>query len=668
MPKTVAKMAPVEIKNKRKLSTGKANPPAKRIKGNKSEFKAIKRKEPEDENENQENDEDKLGAGEEDENEPNDKPKTSPGRKAYKPNSDIIREAEKNQENNEDMLDAGEGDENQEEKPNDKPKTNSKEAHQKQKEIRAERKAHKPNSDMIHEAKKVWEKLRLNDLKLEEKRQFMEEMMALIQGRVQDVIFKHDASRMIQTCLKKGNIKQRNVIAEELKGKYLELSKSMYGKFLVMKVLEHCPKYRDPVLKELRTKVPRLVRHREASHVIEAFFAQFSTAAQRFALISEFYGPEFTLFNKPAKGQTQQTLEEVFQAQPEKKDGILKHLSETLTGTLDKGTLGHSIVHRALLEYLTYADEKGVQNMVDLLKEQLQEIIHTKEGAQVAMLCLSYATAKDRKLMIKSIKPFLTKICNDEYGHLVLLRLFDVVDDTVLVGKAVLGEISKTLEDLVKDKFGRRVILYLLVGRNTKYFFQETVKLLVSGDEIRAKTSKKEPEIRSKELLASISPALITMVKEKAGILIRDKLASQVVKEIMLHAIGNKTDALKAIGRLVGEDPEKDNHVMEDSFANRVIKALVHADHAKDADEKAVEPLEAGPLILEQVKPHLLRYATNWGSFVIVALAEEPETKSEVLKLLKSHVEALEKAAADSKEEKGNNGAKLLVKMLQDGK
>lgn len=41
--------------------------------------------------------------------------------------------------------------------------------------------------------------------------------------------------------------------------------------------------------------------------------------------------------------------------------------------------------------------------------------------------------------MIKAMKPFLPKICVDEYAYLVLLRLFDVVDDTVLVGKAILG-------------------------------------------------------------------------------------------------------------------------------------------------------------------------------------------------------------------------------------
>jgi pumilio homology domain family member 6 len=30
-------------------------------------------------------------------------------------------------------------------------------------------------------------------------------------------------------------------------------------------------------------------------------------------------------------------------------------------------------------------------------------------------------------------------ICREQYGHLVLLRAFDVVDDTVLVGKTILA-------------------------------------------------------------------------------------------------------------------------------------------------------------------------------------------------------------------------------------
>src|SRR5690348_9718493 len=120
--------------------------------------------------------------------------------------------------------------------------------------------------------------------------------------------------------------------------------------------------------------------------------------------------------------------------------------------------------------------------MLDVMKEQAVEILHTKEGAQVAMLCLLHASPKDRKAMLKTMKPFVVKICKEEYGHMVMLRMFDVVDDTVLMSKAILAEIVKEMEDIAKDKYGRRVILYLLAGRSPKYISPQSIELLAKGD------------------------------------------------------------------------------------------------------------------------------------------------------------------------------------------
>jgi pumilio family protein 6 len=77
--------------------------------------------------------------------------------------------------------------------------------------------------------------------------------------------------------------------------------------------------------------------------------------------------------------------------------------------------------------------------MIGLVGEQAVEILHTKDGAQATMLMLAHAGPKERKLMIRSFKPYVIKICKEEFGHMVLLRLFDVVDDTVLVRKAILS-------------------------------------------------------------------------------------------------------------------------------------------------------------------------------------------------------------------------------------
>ena len=41
-------------------------------------------------------------------------------------------------------------------------------------------------------------------------------------------------------------------------------------------------------------------------------------------------------------------------------------------------------------------------------------------------------------MIVKSVKTFVEKVCKEEYGHLVLLCIFDVVDDTKLVHKVII--------------------------------------------------------------------------------------------------------------------------------------------------------------------------------------------------------------------------------------
>ncbi|ORX62028.1 ARM repeat-containing protein [Hesseltinella vesiculosa] len=523
-----------------------------------------------------------------------------------------------------------------------------------QRQVKTDRKSQDKNFDMITQAKRVWEQLRRGDVKRDEQKALMEKMMTIITGRVQDIIFKHDASRIIQTCLKKGNGEQRDKIADELKGKFEVLAKSMYGKFIVLKTLEYCHWHRDAVLAEFKTHVRKLIRHKEASTVIEAFYAQFSTGTQRNGLLAEFYGPEMTLFQQ---GGGAQTLDELLAKLPEKKDAVLRHMSEVLKGCLDKGTLVHSIVHRPLLQYLTLADDKGRGEMMALLRDNLQDMVHTRDGARVAMLCLAYSSPKDKKHIIKAFKPFLVKMAQDEYGYLVLLRLMDVTDDTVLVSKTVLTELGKSAKELFANKFGRRVFLYILAGRNTKYLSVDTVQFLAAGDDIS--TSKKENKVKAQELLHACSPQLIELVVENASVLMREKLSSQVVQEILLHAVGDKSKAIQTVLDLVQEDPDQEDHVMQHRFANRIIKAMVKADSAESENDRSVEPLNFAPELLQVIKPQIGQYATNFGSFVVLALAEVPSTQKDTLKALKSHKKSIKEAASSK-----NVGAEKILELL----
>jgi len=58
--------------------------------------------------------------------------------------------------------------------------------------------------------------------------------MDVIRGKVKDIVFKHDASRIVQTVVKYGGQRERDEIAAELKGKYKDLVQNKYSKVCKM--------------------------------------------------------------------------------------------------------------------------------------------------------------------------------------------------------------------------------------------------------------------------------------------------------------------------------------------------------------------------------------------------------------------------------------------------
>ena len=115
--------------------------------------------------------------------------------------------------------------------------------------------------------------------------------------------------------------------------------------------------------------------------------------------------------------------------------------------------------------------------------------------------------------MLKSFKTYVAKICKEENGHLVIMALFDSVDDTVVVKKVIISEMVASLEELCDDPFGRRVLLYLLAPRSPAHFSPQFTALLSAGD--GNAHSKKEPGVRQSELRAAIIPPLLDLATKK---------------------------------------------------------------------------------------------------------------------------------------------------------
>ncbi len=57
----------------------------------------------------------------------------------------------------------------------------------------------------------------------------------------------------------------------------------------------------------------------------------------------------------------------------------------------------------------------------------------------VCMYNISCVCPQDRKLLVKTLKGVVCKVCGEENGHVVMMGLFDSVDDTVLLKKVILN-------------------------------------------------------------------------------------------------------------------------------------------------------------------------------------------------------------------------------------
>ncbi|KAF8965483.1 armadillo-type protein [Flammula alnicola] len=482
--------------------------------------------------------------------------------------------------------------------PDQRPKdpNAARESHKAQKVLQDQRRAAKPHSTLLVDAKKVWSLARQKNIPSAERQKHVKDLMNVIRGKVTDIVFKHDASRIVQTAVKYGGQKERDEIAAELKGKYKELAQNKYSKFLVTKLIRLCPTHRPSILLEFQSYVLRLLLHREASSVLADAFELYANAYERTILLREFYGKEAALFSLTSgsegeKERAKKGLNGVLEGSDiERKRRILAAVKEnliTIFNNSDKGAVTHGVVHRALWEYLTAVttlpeeaeQEKLRREMFDSCQEVLAEMVHTKDGSRVVREFLAQGTAKDRKQILKVLKPHIERMCLDDEAQLVLFTAIDVIDDTKLLSKSLISLITASATKLYTTTQGRRSLLYLLVPRTRRHFTLAQIASLSETDEVRSRTSKKNAASREEEVRRAASEDLILWAEQSGEELIREPTGCLIVAEIMLYGEGDKSGAVQMLLKTLASPSIPDPHPIDLPPTSRLYKSLLQGGH-----------------------------------------------------------------------------------------
>ncbi|XP_033737990.1 pumilio homolog 3-like [Pecten maximus] len=524
------------------------------------------------------------------------------------------------------------------------------------KDRRKVRKMLKNNFNMIQRSKQIWDELRRHDVKEKRRSELCSELMTMVKGNMKELSFAHDTARVLQCLVQYGTPDKREEVFSELKDQMCVMAKSKYAKFIVKKFLVYGTKvHRNAVIKSFKGSVRKLIRHKEASDVVEFAYNEYAIAAQRLSLLEEFYGPSFMLFKTPDV----KSLDQMLLVQPDKRDMILSNMKDALLPLIEKEVLKHTMVHRVFFEFFVYASDKMRTDMVESLRDCVIHMMHTRDGSRVAMYCFWYGTAKDRKVIIKSFKTHVVKICKEEHGHMVLLAMFDVVDDTKIVQKAVLEEMLKSLNEVATDQHGRKVLLYLLSPRDPHHFHPDIVRVLVEGD--KNPHSKKDKAVRHRELLEFVSSQLLQYIVDNTRDMVLDNASMLLLLAILTHAIGDPSAAMKAMAKIAAEPfvaGSLDNmHIVEHSAGHMTLKRLIQND--RDRIQAGHTVLFSQVLLDTLTEGSLKSWAAcNRGCFMLIFLLEldHPDITDRVITQLTGIRKALKKMTF--------KGAQILLQKL----
>ena len=436
------------------------------------------------------------------------------------------------------------------------------------------------------------------------------------------------------------------MVAKELKGEYKTLAESKYAKFLIGKMLVHGDEEtRDLVVPEFYGHVRRMMKHPEASWIVDDIYRGIATPSQKATMLREWYGAEFAIFKLEGKGPVSADLHQILADSPEKRTPIMRSLLDLINLLVQKKTTGFTMLHDAMLQYFLNVQARGSEmtDFIELLKgdeegDLLKNLAFTSSGARLVCLALTHGTAKDRKQILRTYKDTMQALAYDAHGHKVLLAVYDVIDDTVLISKSVFHElVGKTPDGESQQQQllaaathlnGRIPLLYPFCGKAKAILPNDDFKLLDEIHQIRTTTSKKDPEVRRKELVSSLSSPLLSLINAHAKDLVSSSFGCQYITEVLLGSISTSNEsretALKAVAILADSNAET-KPLFEQPAAGRMLKTLVSGGRYNTTTKEIdlIEPpLAFNEVLYDVIRDNIVSWATGCNSFVVVGLFE----------------------------------------------
>lgn len=145
---------------------------------------------------------------------------------------------------------------------------------------------------------------------------------------------------------------------------------------------------------------------------------------------------------------------------------------------------------------------------------------------------------------MRSIKEHIIKLAEHEHGHMLLLGILCGVDDTVLLNKILVNELVFKATDLIKNEWGRKILLWLVAPMDTTYFHPSVIDALKEG--MKMSSCKKSSETRIQEILDNCKDALCNAITKDSSHWLQSGPVAIVTKAVLKAGIIKLYDNINA--------------------------------------------------------------------------------------------------------------------------
>lgn len=291
------------------------------------------------------------------------------------------------------------------------------------------------------------------------------------------------ASKVMQTLLKYGEVAQRETVCTELKGQWPSLCVDKYGHMVLLKVLYWgSPEQRLAIHGELTSNYRKLAVHSVAAKIVDFVYASamLSDPDVGFSILHELISDQFRVLKPIGNKTLEEIVNEGGGSTGTKGAATMGDCLRLISKALDKNCFTRPVAALAR-QFWDAASWKQRDSLTSLLRGSVDKLQISEEGAGLAMRMLGAGSAKNRKHIVKSIKPIAADLSMDPDAVGVVLQALACVDDTKLLNDCITSQLVGNLADLMDDPAGHKALSQLLAVNSKSYLSEAQIKQLQVG-------------------------------------------------------------------------------------------------------------------------------------------------------------------------------------------